>query len=78
MISIDKETIEFPCPSCGFYNAIFFKQAILRDVTICRGCKSNIQLDDYMNECRKAEHSIRKCIQELEKSLGKLNIEIKI
>ena len=78
MISIDNETIEFPCPRCGFYNTIFFKQARLRDIVICRGCKSNIKLDDQMNECRKAERSIRKSIQELEKTLGNLNIEINI
>lgn len=76
MISIDNETIEFPCPCCGFYNEIFFKQARLRDVFICRGCKSNIQLDDQMNECRKAEQSIRKSIQDLEKTFRNLNIEI--
>ena len=74
MINIDNETIEFPCPCCGFYNAIFFKQARLRDVIICRGCKSNIQLDDQMNECRKAERTIRKSIQELEETLRKMNI----
>ncbi len=78
MINIDNETIEFPCPRCGFYNAIVFKQARLRDVIICRGCKSNIQLDDQMNECRKAERAIRKAMQELEKTLKNLNIKINI
>lgn len=76
MINLDNQTIEFPCPLCGFYNAIFFKQARLRDVVICRGCKSNIQLDDQMNECRKAEQSVRKAMQELEKSLENLNTKI--
>jgi len=76
MINLDNQTIEFPCPRCGFYNAIFFKQARLRDIVICRGCKSNIQLDDQMNECRKAERSVRKAMQELEKSLENLNTKI--
>lgn len=78
MINLDNETIESPCPRCGFYNAIFVKQARLRDVVICRGCKSNIQLDDRMNECRKAERSLRKTLQELEKTLNNLNIKINI
>lgn len=78
MINLDNETIEFPCPHCGFYNAIFFKQARLRDVIICRGCKSNIQLDDQMNECRKAEKAIRKALQELEEALKNLNVTIEI
>jgi len=76
MIDLDNQTIEFVCPHCGFYNAIFFKQARLRDVVICRGCKSNIQLDDQMNECRKAEQSVRKAMQELEKSLKNVNTKI--
>lgn len=78
MINLDKQTIEFPCPRCGFFNEIFFKQARLRDVIICRGCKSNIQLDDQMNECRKAERSIRKSIQELQKAFQGLDLKINI
>lgn len=76
MVNLGNLTIEFQCHKCGFYNDIFFKQAILRDVIICRGCKCNIQLDDQMNECRKAEHSFRGTIQELERSLKKFNITI--
>ena len=78
MINLDNESIEFPCPRCGFYNAIFFRQARLRDVVICRGCKSNIQLDDRMNECLKAERAFRKAMQELEKTLRNLNVKINI
>jgi len=78
MINLDNITIEFQCPICGFYNAIFFKQARLRDVIICRGCKSNIQLDDQMNECRKANRAFRKALQEFEKTLQNINIKIDI
>ncbi len=77
MISLDNQTIEFPCPRCSFYNAIFFKQARLRDVVICRGCKSNIQLDDQMNECRKAQRAIKRAVQEFERTLRDLK-DIKI
>lgn len=78
MIDIDNQTIQFKCPLCGFYNAIFFKQARLRDVIICRGCKVNIQLDDQMNECRKAEEAVRKAIEELEQATKGLNLNIRI
>lgn len=78
MINLDKEVIDFSCPNCGFYNSFFFKQARLRDVIICRGCKYNIRLDDQMNECRKAARSIKKAIQELEDSLGDFNLEINL
>jgi hypothetical protein len=76
MQGLDKYTIEFPCARCGFLNAIFFKQARLRDMVICRGCKSNIQLDDHMNECRKASQAFAKAIKQLNESLGNITLRL--
>lgn len=76
MINLDKHRIEIPCPSCGFYNPIVLRQARLRDVIICRGCKANINLDDQMNECRKAIRSIRRAINQFEQSLKNINFKI--
>jgi len=78
MINIDKIPIEFSCPHCGFYNVIFFKQARLRDVIICRGCKYNIQLDDQMNECRKAKRRITDAMKEMNKALNDLNLKLEV
>jgi predicted RNA-binding Zn-ribbon protein involved in translation (DUF1610 family) len=78
MFNLDKHTIEFACPLCGFYNSIFFIQARLRDVVICRGCKSNIQLDDHMNECRKARESLNRALRGLESSLKDITIGIRL
>ncbi len=78
MLSLDKLTIELQCPNCGFYNTIFFKQARLRDIIICRGCKANVQLDDTMNECRKVERSFRKAVKGFEDSLSNFDIKINI
>lgn len=78
MINLDKHTVEFECPQCGFFNPIFLKQARLRDVIICRGCKGNVQLDDQMNECRKAIRQVRRSLQELMDSLGNTQITINL
>jgi hypothetical protein len=78
MFNLDKHTINFACPRCDFYNAIFFIQARLRDIIICRGCKSNIQLDDYMNECRKAKQSLDRALQSLESSLKEINFNLQL
>jgi len=78
MIDFDKHEIEVQCPVCSFYNPIWLKQARLRDVIICRGCKSNIHLDDQMNETRKAIKSIRRAVAELEATLNGLSFEIRI
>lgn len=77
MTDLDHLEVEFKCPRCNFYNKILIKQARLRDVIICRGCKSNIQLDDQMNEVRKTVRQFKKLIENLEKSLKDINIEIK-
>ena len=78
MISIDDYKVDFKCPHCGFYNYFLFKQARLRDVIICRGCKANIRLDDNMNECRKVSKSIRRELAEIENTLNNLNFTIMI
>lgn len=76
MIDIEKITIEIQCPNCNFYNTIFFKQAKLRDIVICRGCKINIKLDDQMNECRKAVRSISNAFRELDNTIKDLNCNL--
>jgi len=74
VLDLDRLTVEAKCPRCGFYNPLFFKQARLRDVLICRGCKANIQLNDQMNTWRKAVRSFRRQMRELEEQLGRLSI----
>ena len=73
---IDDVEISTPCPLCNFENDFTIKQARLRDVIICRGCKANIQLDDQMNECRKATRSVEKTLQELQNTISNLNMTI--
>ena len=72
-MDLDCVTIEFQCPLCGFFNSVLFRQARLRDVVICRGCKSNIHLDDEMNECRKARMAFTRQIRQFQESLTRLN-----
>ena len=73
MIDFDKHEIDIQCPKCLFYNPIWLKQARLRDIIVCRGCKSNIHLDDQMNETRKTIKSIRRAMTELEDTLKGLS-----
>lgn len=76
MLNLDKHIVGFPCPLCRFYNYFYLRQARLRDVIICRGCKSNIQLDDHMNECRNAVRRVKQALQELESSFKTLTIKL--
>lgn len=75
---IDNAPISAACPLCDFENPFTLKQARLRDVIICRGCKANIHLDDQMNECRKAVRQVERAIDELQESLKNLNLTIRL
>jgi hypothetical protein len=75
---IDKTPVSVACPICEFHNTFTIKQARLRDMIICRGCKANIQLDDGMNECRKVTRQIERAITEFEDSLKSLNLTMRI
>lgn len=44
-----------------------------RDIIICGGCKSNIQLDDSMNTVRKAHHSIRGAMNDLRETVSRIS-----
>ena len=61
-MDIVKFEVEVDCPGCGFSNPIWLRQAELRDVIICRGCKANIQLDDSMNTVRKGVRSVHRAL----------------
>lgn len=78
MISLDRAAVDISCPRCRFQNSIFYRQARLRDVIICRGCKTNIRLDDHMNECRKARRQLNRALAELEQVLASFNKTITI
>jgi hypothetical protein len=80
MIDLDRQPLDIPCPVCRFSNRIFYREARLRDVIVCRGCKQNIQLDDHMNQCRKARQELQTALDSLEKTMSQLGgtITIKI
>lgn len=72
-IRADAIEVDVECARCHFQNPVWLKQARLRDVVICRGCKSNIQLDDSMNTVRKAHHSIRRAMNDLRETISRIN-----
>lgn len=75
---IDNTPVSAACPVCEFHNTFTIKQARLRDMIICRGCKTNIQLDDHMNEGRKVTRQVERAMAEFHDSLKILNLTLKI
>lgn len=76
LLDLDKQSFEFPCPQCDFFNEAYLGQVKLRDVIICRGCKTNIQLDDHLNEYRKAERRIRRTLNNFHRNFKNITIRI--
>jgi hypothetical protein len=76
--TIDFAELDFPCPKCRFSNPFWIRQARLRDVIICRGCKCNIQLDDQMNSVRVAERNVRRAMDDLASSLESMSRQLTI
>jgi hypothetical protein len=72
-INLDRIEVEVDCPRCQFANPIWLKQARLRDVIICRGCKTNIQLDDSMNTVRKGVRSLYRALDQLHEQVESIN-----
>lgn len=69
MFDLDCATIPIECPSCSFYNSVTVKQVRLHDVVICRGCKSNLHLVDFMGTVSNARNAIRNSLTSLVESL---------
>jgi len=78
VFDLDKFDLSAKCPNCGFDSEFTFRQARLRDVLICRGCKANIQLDDQMNQCRKARQQVNEVLANFQESIASLNITFNI
>ena len=79
MIDIGKYKMSIKCSKCDFNNSILLKQVKLKDVIICRGCKKNIQLSDYMNSYIITERAIINELQKLEdtmKSFSNITINL--
>lgn len=75
MFSLDGSVVEVPCPKCHFINPISLRQVRIRDAVICRGCKVTINLDDHMNETRKAIRVFNDLTRRFSKTI---NLTIKI
>lgn len=71
MFDLDCAIIPIECPICNFHNYVTVRQVRLHDVVICRGCKSNIQLVDYMGTVTNAREAIWNSLTNMMESLSR-------
>jgi hypothetical protein len=62
---LDRRWIEIPCPRCELETPVTLGSIRLGDVVVCRGCHSNIRLQDQMA----ALHSFRRRFTKLLKGM---------
>ncbi len=72
MLDLDSFKLDSTCPRCGFLNDFTIKEVRLRDVVICRGCHSNVKLDDQLNTVRWARTSLKRATRGLDDALKSL------
>jgi transposase-like protein len=63
--NFDKEEIDIQCPICKLENPVQFGEIRRRECIICRGCHSNIFLEDHLGTI----HRFIKSIDNLENLL---------
>lgn len=73
-MDLDPIEIDMECPRCSFYNTASIRQIRLNDVLICRGCKANLQLLDYMASVTTARQRIMRAVRDLQESLGTITL----
>ncbi len=78
MFTLDKQFVDAQCERCGFWNDFTIKEARLDQVLICRGCKANIQLRDYLGTVKRSERNVRRAMKDLENTLKSLDTTITI
>ena len=72
-IDFDNIVIPFNCPECGFSNTIKISQIKLSEIIICSGCYKNIRINDEDASLKRSTEKIQKSIEELTKSINRLN-----
>lgn len=72
-MDLDPIKVELECLECHFFNIASLRQIRLNDVVICRGCKSNLQLVDYMGTVAKARRDFRREIERLQEAFNKIS-----
>lgn len=57
--------IEIECPCCRLSNYAKLNEIVRREYIICRGCYSNLHLDDHLSSAHRTIKKINKTFQGL-------------
>lgn len=69
-INFDKDEIEIECPQCRLETWVSFGEIMRNDFTICRGCHSNIILEDHLGGFKKGIKTIEKLLNNFGRNHG--------
>lgn len=78
VIDLDSIRVEVDCPECSFSNPVTIGQVRLRRTVICRGCHSNLDLQDSLNTVRKVRAMMRRASGDLEGLVNSTTITLEL
>jgi hypothetical protein len=71
--ALEWQTFEVECAYCKFYNNIFIRDVRMGFSLICRGCKTNIVIEDYWSSykhaCERIDNMLQEALDSLQKAL---------
>jgi hypothetical protein len=70
MFNLDKSSLEVPCPSCKFPNAVTVREMRFGLTIPCRGCKRNIRLVPMDGGMTKAKKMLDDFLGEFPKTIN--------
>ena len=67
MPDFSRHEIEIDCPLCELHNWVTFGQVQRREFLICRGCHSNIFLEDHLGSVQRSIKNIENTLKQFGK-----------
>lgn len=64
MPDFSRQEIEVNCPLCELHNWATLGQIQRREFLICRGCHSNVFLEDHLGSVRRSVEGIEKALKQ--------------
>ncbi|TNF24097.1 MAG: hypothetical protein EP329_25925 [Deltaproteobacteria bacterium] len=71
-LGLDRVEQEATCPRCRLRTPFFLRDVRLGRVLVCKGCKANLQLNDYLGSYQEMRNRLRRQMRELLKTLSDL------
>jgi len=71
-LGLDRISMDATCPRCQLQTPFFLRDVRLGRVLVCRGCRVNIALNDYLGGYERTRKRLTRSMDDLVKTLSRL------